>query len=209
MLSAWLWIGKKRVCGLVAMLTASHCVTEWTWNGLHEMQPCLTHFWFKPLHHLLTCFFSFFYPPSPPPPYPGLPLLYLPPVFLSLFLPLFLPFYRMGRAAPRIQSETLRPLTPLQDYYTVTTVLLHKILRSLLWSILQEELQYKLFHLLQKVPILLILQDYNTSHLHPLRPYRGSRHPRLHQDPQPKTAADQAAEPKPGQDRPEETSRTQ
>lgn len=76
--------------GLVAMLTASYCVTDWTWNGLHKMQLCLTQFCFKlqdsslrrlctPSTPLLTCFFFFFSPSSlsftswPP------LLLYLPP----------------------------------------------------------------------------------------------------------------------------------
>lgn len=168
---------------MITGTTASHCVTDWTWNGLHRRS--LTQFWFAQPHApsslyalhsssdmffflllpLLPSFISWTHSPLPP--------THLLPIFLLLFLPLFLPLYRMGRADPRIQSETLRPLTPLQDYYTIV---LQYLLYSLLWkyfnfSRLQVELQRlpKLLHLLQKIQILLLLllplshpEDYNS-----------------------------------------------
>lgn len=93
--------------------TASYCVTDGTWNGLHKMQLCLTQFWFKrqdstlctPSAPLLTRFFVFFGlllpllpPPLPLPSYPGLPLFYPPPPYLPLALPpSFPPFLQDGQ----------------------------------------------------------------------------------------------------------------
>lgn len=65
---------------------------------------------FKPSTPPLTYSLSSSPPPPSFPPHHILASLaftrLLLPIFLSLFLPHFLPFYRMGRTNPRIQSET-------------------------------------------------------------------------------------------------------
>lgn len=86
---------------MITDTTASHCVTDWTWNGLHRRS--LTQFWFAQLHapsslyalHSSSDMFFFFSSPPPPllhildslsftsrPPPPYLPLA-LPPSFPS------------------------------------------------------------------------------------------------------------------------------
>lgn len=82
---------------------------------------------FKPSTPPLTYFLSSSPPPPSFPPHHILASLaftrLLLPIFLWFFLPHFLPFYRMGRTNPRIQSETqdlstagLPPQKPRQGY---------------------------------------------------------------------------------------------
>lgn len=157
--------------------TASYCVTDWTWNGLHKMQLCLTQFWFKlqdstlrrlctPSTPLLTCFFFLILPLlHSPPSYPGFPFSFTshpPPPYLPLALPPSLPpFLQDGQGSSQNtiwNSETSHSTAGLlhNNYsYTAETTSPFTVKRLHLLRILlipQEELQH-----LRKVLILLLI----------------------------------------------------
>lgn len=209
--------------GPVAMLTAttaSHCVTDWTWNGLHKMQLCLTQFCFKlqdgslcrpwtPSTPLLTCFFFILPPPPPPPSHPGLPFSFTSrPIFL--FLPLFLPFLQDGQGSSQNtiwNSETSHSAAGLLHINYSSTTQTVKVLHILrIRPVLQYKRNYNIFgnYFICSRKLLAGLQQSNQA-------TRDTRtwHLRLDQNqkPEPVSQSDSVERTRPGQKRPVEISK--